>query len=505
MLKLLFDSFSSLICWAFVLTLFFYNGYRFCIIVAYLFHKRRKVFPNQKFEKLPTVTIQLPTYNESKVLQRLIKSVCELNYPKELLDIQVLDDSTDETAQLAAQCVKEYQKEGFKINLLHRETRLGFKAGALQEGLHQAQGELIAIFDADFVPSSDFLLKTIHYFTDPKIGMVQARWGFINRHYSYVTRFQSVLINGWLIEQCAHFFLKKFFNFHGTAGVWRKTAILDSGGWSSDTLCEDLDLSYRAVIRDWKFIYLKDVVVPSELPIEVQAFKNQQYRWYKGTTQARLKMIPLIWRSKLSFWKKSDLYLSVFEKMSGLMTSLLGFFAIHFCFVSLFIFAEDNYVRPICLSLAFSIFVFVVYYSIAEIENNSFSLKRFLEIIFSCIPIAGGISVTASSAFLDGIFGRKTPFVRTPKYGANNQKMKKFRSLTPVSFNFVNITEIVMAYLYLSVFFFTLFQILHTKKYEMLLLLVYGTGFVFMATHTLFTVFILEFFKKNQHIVENEN
>ncbi|MFN3780844.1 MAG: cellulose synthase family protein, partial [Candidatus Kapaibacteriota bacterium] len=261
-----------------VLFLFGIHG----LILLYYFRKTQKILlPKYELPKeLPLVTIQLPIFNELYVVERLIRNVCNIRYPKEKMEIQVLDDSTDETQELAKKLVEEYKAKGFDIHYLHRPNREGFKAGALRYGLERAKGEFIAIFDADFIPAEDFLEKTIPYFQNPQVGMVQTRWGHINEDYSFLTRALALSLDGhFVIEQQARNRAGFFINFNGTAGIWRKDTIIDAGNWQPDTLTEDLDLSYRAQLKGWKFVFLSDVVSPAELPADINALKTQQFRW----------------------------------------------------------------------------------------------------------------------------------------------------------------------------------------------------------------------------------
>jgi len=255
-----------------------YGVHRYWLL--FLFYKNRNNPPRPMghFEQLPRVTIQLPMYNEKHVVERLIDAVCAIRYPRELLEIQVLDDSTDETCDIARRKVNSIKQQGFNIVLIHRDNRTGYKAGALENGLKTAGGEFVMIFDADFIPAQNILEDMIHFFTDPKIGLVQSRWGHINRDYSILTEIQSIFLDGhFTIEHCARSRSGRYFNFNGTAGIWRKEAIRNAGGWQHDTLTEDLDLSYRAQLRGWKFVFVKDVVCPAELPMDMNAFKSQQH------------------------------------------------------------------------------------------------------------------------------------------------------------------------------------------------------------------------------------
>src|SRR4051794_31904789 len=277
-----------------------YGMHRYALVwMYYRNRKNRTTEPPAKFAELPRVTIQLPIYNEQFVVDRLVESICKIDYPKDKLDIQVLDDSTDETVKVAQAVVERYAALGHPITYIHRTNRSGFKAGALQNGLLTAKGELIAIFDADFVPPEDWLMRVVHHFTDPKIGMVQTRWTHLNRNYSFLTEVEAILLDGhFVLEHGGRSRSQKFFNFNGTAGMWRKQAIADAGGWEHDTLTEDTDLSYRSQLAGWKFKYLQDVECPAELPIEMTAFKTQQARWAKGLIQCAIKDLPFVLKDK---------------------------------------------------------------------------------------------------------------------------------------------------------------------------------------------------------------
>src|SRR3984957_903089 len=281
-------------------------------ILVYLYYKQKKkrtTAPAAYFDDLPRVTVQLPIFNEQYVVERLLESICKLKYPREKLDIQVLDASTDETVEVARGLVERYAALGNPISYHHRTNREGYKAGALAEGLNTAKGEFVAIFDADFTPPEDFLFRTIHHFTDPKVGMVQTRWTHINRNYSFLTNVEAILLDGhFVLEHSGRARSGVFFNFNGTAGVWRRRAIEEAGGWQHDTLTEDTDLSYRAQLKGWKFIYLQDVECPAELPIEMTAFKTQQARWAKGLIQTSKKILPMMFRSDAPFHVKLEAF-----------------------------------------------------------------------------------------------------------------------------------------------------------------------------------------------------
>jgi len=275
-----------------------YGFHRLMILSLYLKHSRNRPEPKAQFEELPLVTIQLPCYNEMHVMERLLESVSRLDYPQDKLQIQVLDDSTDETTEICKVEVAKLIKRGFDAEHVHRIDRTGYKAGALENGTETAKGDYLFILDSDFVPNPDVLHKTIHYFTDNNIGMIQTRWEHINRTYNTLTRIQAMFLDGHLeLEQTARNRSGRFFTFNGTAGIWRKSCIEDAGGWEHDTLTEDMDLSYRAQLKGWKFIFLNDVTTPAELPVDMEGFKSQQHRWTKGSIQVCKKCLFDIWKS----------------------------------------------------------------------------------------------------------------------------------------------------------------------------------------------------------------
>jgi cellulose synthase/poly-beta-1,6-N-acetylglucosamine synthase-like glycosyltransferase len=289
-----------------------YGIHSLVLSLLFLYQNRRPRPPIPEPPELwPLVTVQLPVYNERFVIERLIDAACHLDYPGEALSIQVLDDSTDETYALSRQCVAYYRARGVNIELLHRTDRKGYKAGALGEALHSATGGYIAIFDADFVPPPDFLRRMVPYLSaDPGLGMVQARWGHLNDGHSLLTHSQALLLDGhFVIEQITRSRSGLLFNFNGSAGIWRRTCILDAGGWQSDTLAEDLDLSYRAQLKGWRFSYVPEVVAPAELPPLIAAFKQQQYRWARGSIRVLIKLAGPIWRSSLTPWQRLSAYL----------------------------------------------------------------------------------------------------------------------------------------------------------------------------------------------------
>ena len=386
--------------------------------------KNRTTEPPQRFAELPRVTVQLPIFNEQFVVDRLVDAICRLDYPKDKLDIQVLDDSTDETVEVANAVVQRYAALGNPISYIHRTNRAGFKAGALQEGLKTARGELIAIFDADFVPPEDWLMRVIHHFSDPAIGMVQTRWTHLNRDYSFLTNVEAILLDGhFVLEHGGRSRSHVFFNFNGTAGMWQRKAIEDAGGWQHDTLTEDTDLSYRAQLKGWKFKYLQDVECPAELPIEMTAFKTQQARWAKGLIQTGKKILPKVFSSdvprkvKVEAWYHLTANIS-YPLMIVLSTLLLPAMIIR-SFGGLFQMLLID--LPLFLASTFSISSFYLV-SQKELFPKTW-LKTFLYLPF-LMALGIGLTITNTKAVMEALFGVQSSFVRTPKYRVQTRKEK---------------------------------------------------------------------------------
>src|SRR5690242_18436884 len=308
-----------------LIVLAIYGWHRYYLVYLYMKYRDKQPAPGAALDPLPVVTIQLPLYNEMYVADRLIDAVCAIEYPRERLEIQVLDDSIDETRSVAELAVRRYAAQGIDIKYYHRTDRTGYKAGALEAGMRAARGEYIAIFDADFIPSSDFLTKLMPQFADPKVGMVQARWGHINQDYSLLTKIQSILLDGhFVLEHGGRNRAGHFFNFNGTAGVWRRCVIADAGGWQHDTLTEDLDLSYRAQLRGWRFVFVSDVIAPAEVPVEMNSFKSQQHRWAKGSIQTCRKLLPEILRSNLPLGTKVEAFFHLTANFNYIFMCLLS-------------------------------------------------------------------------------------------------------------------------------------------------------------------------------------
>jgi cellulose synthase/poly-beta-1,6-N-acetylglucosamine synthase-like glycosyltransferase len=399
-----------------LLVLSIYGSHRY--VMAYLYYKYKGNLPTPpgRFETLPRVTIQLPIFNEMYVVERLIDAVARIEYPRDRLEIQVLDDSTDETQGIARAKVSMLRERGLDITYLRRDNRSGFKAGALQEGLALARGELVAVFDADFVPGRDFLQRSVNYFTDSKVGMVQVRWEHLNRDSSHLTQAQAIFLDGhFVIEHTARNRSGRFFNFNGTAGVWRRSTIEDAGGWQHDTLTEDLDLSYRAQLKGWKFVYLPEVVSPAEVPVEMNAFKSQQHRWAKGSIQTARKLLPRILKSDLP----RDVKLEAFFHLTANLTYPLMILLTVLMPVSMVIRFKHGWYEVLMLDLPFfwtatgSVVMFYIA-SQREIGMPRWQRVRYLPFIMA---LGIGMCVNQAKAVIEALVGYETGFTRTPKTG----------------------------------------------------------------------------------------
>ncbi|MEM6911211.1 MAG: glycosyltransferase [Verrucomicrobiota bacterium] len=420
-----------------------YGIHRYSIIFLFLKHHRRHPQPKRKFAELPAVTVQLPLFNELHVVERLLRKVSQMDYPKEKLQIQVLDDSTDESVEIAQREVARLQADGFDVEYRHRIDRTGFKAGALEEGLATAKGEFIFILDADFIPARDILHRMIHHFTDEKVGMIQTRWGHINRDYSLLTRIQAMFLDGHLLlEQTARSRSGRFFNFNGTAGIWRKSTIADAGGWQHDTLTEDLDLSYRAQLRGWRFVFLSDVVTPAELPVDMNGFKSQQHRWTKGSVQTCKKMLAHVWRS--------DSPLLVKLEATAHLTSNFAYLLLVFLCVLMFPISLTETVIPSFVIFFLSWLVFVLatlsviaFYITAQCALHPKTWWKEMVHMPMLMALGIGMSINNGKAVLEAIFNQKSAFIRTPKYGVERQRVawqqsnyKAFKKNFPVFIEF---------------------------------------------------------------------
>jgi len=402
-----------------------YGFHRYCILYLYLKHRNNVPVPAGRFEELPRITVQLPIFNELYVVERLLASVAALDYPRHLLQIQVLDDSTDETVALAEAGVKQLAEQGFNVEYIHRTDRTGFKAGALENGMDSCAGEFILILDADFVPKPNLLLDTIHFFTNPKVGMVQSRWGHINRDYSMLTHIQAMFLDGHLVlEQTARSRAGRFINFNGTGGLWRRSCIVEAGGWQHDTLTEDLDLSYRAQLAGWKFLFLKDLITPAELPVDMNGFRSQQHRWTKGSIQTCKKILGTVWRSSLPLLVKVEATVHLTSNFAYLLL------------VFLCVLLHESPQSSALLSgpwraLLFDVPVFVlaslsaaVFYAVAQRENDPRGWLKEIVYLPLLLALGIGMSVSNAKAVLEAVFNHQTEFTRTPKYGIERKKQR---------------------------------------------------------------------------------
>ncbi len=399
-----------------------YGFHRWVLVYLYYRHRRREAPLPGQFDPLPRVTVQLPMYNEQYVAQRIIEHICRLRYPKDRIQIQVLDDSTDETTEIASAAVAAARGRGFDIEYIHRDDRTGYKAGAMENGLKTATGEFVTIFDADFVPEPEILMRSIHYFTDPKVCVVQTRWEHLNRRDSLLTRSQAIFLDGhFAIEHVARNRSGRFMSFNGTAGTWRRAAIADAGGWQHDTLTEDMDLSYRAQLRGWKFVFLPNVTAPAELPPNITAFKAQQHRWTKGGTQTAMKLLPRIWLSKVPLKAKIE---ATFH-LTGFTIHLYMVMLVLMLFPAMHLQATPTAGAGAAWRTVFDLSIFWL----ATLSASTFYLcsqyelfgtwREALKYLPFLMALGVGICVSNAKAVLEAILGRQSEFVRTPKYGAD--------------------------------------------------------------------------------------
>jgi len=415
-------AFDEIVLFAYIISLtilLFFGSHGFVMI--YFHQKYRRIHPRPKDEHTDDiVTIQLPLYNEMYVVERLIDAVCEIEYPRDKLEIQVLDDSTDQTVEVTAKKVLEKQAEGFDIQHIRRTNRSGFKAGALKEGLKTAKGKFVAIFDADFIPKSDFLINTLKYFTSDKVGMVQTRWEHLNEDYSLLTKIQALALDGhFVIEQTVRNKAGLFINFNGTGGVWRKDCIEDAGNWHADTLTEDLDLSYRAQLKGWKFVFLRDFTTPAELPSEMNALKAQQFRWTKGAIETAKKILPLVWRSKIPMRLKIYSTFHLTNNIVFPFILLAGILNVPLIFIK----NAGPY---------WNFFNFMAIFVIAFISSFLFYMFSQKDVYpdwrkkIALFPLfmAGsmGFALNNTRAVIEGLMSRKSEFVRTPKFKVVDKK-----------------------------------------------------------------------------------
>jgi len=433
---------------AVLLVLAMYGFHRTSLVWLYYRNRHRRPRPLGKFAELPAVTVQLPLFNEMYVVERLLDAVAGIRYPRDRFQIQVLDDSTDETQEICKRKVADLARRfpELEVEYIHRVDRGGFKAGALQNGLRTAKGEFVLIFDADFLPLPDILERAIDHFSDPRVAVVQCRWEHVNRDFSALTEVEALMLDGhFIMEHAGRNWSGRFFNFNGTAGLWRRAAIADAGDWQHDTLTEDMDLSYRAQLRGWKFVYLPEIAAPAELPVEMSAFKSQQFRWAKGSVQVALKLLPTILRSNATFAQKSEAFFHLTNNLAYPLLLVLSILLLP----NLALRAHHGWreVLMIDLPLFFGTTASVASFYLAsqreiallrapgERKRSIWSAVRRLPLTMS---IGIGLCVNQTRAVFEALMGRETEFVRTPKHGIrgkleswSGKKYRSAKSLTP--------------------------------------------------------------------------
>jgi cellulose synthase/poly-beta-1,6-N-acetylglucosamine synthase-like glycosyltransferase len=476
--------------WMFLnVVLFFYVCIEIILLIFALAAKKKNKKP--VLTSFPKVTIQLPVYNEKYVIERLIDAVCKLKYPKDKLEIHVLDDSTDETSQLISDKVAFYQPKEIDIKHIQRTNRIGFKAGALDFSMQTCKGEFIAIFDADFVPDSEFLIHTIPFFENENIGVVQTRWTHINEKFSFITRAQAIMLNThFSIEHLGRITSGAYINFNGTAGIWRKSCIENAGGWHNDTLTEDLDLSFRAQMKGWKFKYLFDIESPAEIPITVDAYKTQQYRWSKGAAECVRKNMKKLWNSPAKFWEKlagsvhllnSSIFIIVFFLV---ITSPIVFWLSK---ENLIVFGDANFIVFISTFITAAITTLFFLGHLMVVKSKWKEALFFLPNFYIYLAMSVGISLYMVIGVLEGYIGKVSDFVRTPKYNLNS----KINTKPKPDYTFKK--EINIRFLEFIVLCYGVFTIILGFNYSDFLMMNYG--FVISLGFTLKIFFSKHIFK----------
>ncbi|MBN2575459.1 MAG: glycosyltransferase family 2 protein [Deltaproteobacteria bacterium] len=424
-----------------------YGFHRSSLVFLYYRHRDKQPAEHGRFAELPAVTVQLPLFNEMYVVERLLEAVAAIRYPRDRFQIQVLDDSTDETRDICRRKIDELVRRCpvLDIEYVHRLDRTGFKAGALENGLRTAKGELLLIFDADFVPNPDILERTVHHFLDPRVAVVQCRWEHINRDFSALTEAQALMLNGhFIMEHAGRNRSGRFFNFNGTAGLWRRSAIVDAGGWHHDTLTEDMDLSYRAQLRGWRFVYLPHIATPAELPVEMSAFKAQQFRWAKGSIQVARKLLPRIFRSHVTFAQKVEAFFHLTNNFAYPLLLLLSLLLL-----PNLVLRTSHGVREVLLidlplffgtTLSIASFYLASEREVARLSGDGARSPWGTVVQLPLVLSLGiGLCVNQTRAVIEAVFGRETEFVRTPKHGIrgkleswSGKKYRAAKSLTPL-------------------------------------------------------------------------
>lgn len=475
-----------------LLLIFIYSLSQLSLLFNYLKSKKNTdtspLFDLNILEETPFVTVQLPIYNEKYVVERLLNNIAHLQYPSGKLEIQVLDDSTDESVETTVALVQKLKASGLDIQHIRRTNRTGFKAGALKEGLEIAKGEFIAVFDSDFLPKEDWLLKTVPHFKDSDIGVVQTRWGHINRNYSLLTKIQAFALDfHFILEQTGRNFGKHFINFNGTAGIWRKQCIYDSGNWSGDTLTEDLDLSYRAQLGKWKFKYLEDVETPAELPVVISAARSQQFRWNKGAAENFQKNYSVLFKDKsLTAGTKFHSFFHLLNSSMFLLILLLAVLSVPVLYIKNNN-PEFSWYFNVVAFFALSTIIFFICYWITYSKIHGKGIKNFFGFIgmfITFFSVAMGFSVHNSLAVLEGHFGKKSEFIRTPKFNINSIKDSWKGNIYLKKSISVNMIIEALLWLY---FGFAIYSAFLLNDYGLLvfhLMLFAGFGFVVFKSFT---------------------
>lgn len=428
-------------------------------------------------DELPFVTIQLPLFNEMYVVERLVESVSKIDYPRDRLEIQVLDDSTDETVKIASDTVERFRERGFDIHYIHRSDRTGFKAGALENGLKTAKGELCAIFDADFLPKPDFLRKLVHFFTDPLVGCAQMRWSHINANFNLLTRLQTIMLDGhFVVEQTVRNRTGGFFNFNGTAGIWRRATIPASGGWQHDTLTEDTDLSFRAQLMGWKFVYLLDEDAPAEIPVDINAFKTQQRRWAKGVMQVGIKLYPRIWAASLPMRVKLEMFFRLTGNISYPLMIVVSFMQ----FPLLVVRYNQGFYNLMLFDvplLFFSTVSVLLFYGTGIWYLDKTRRQRLMHLPL-VMSLGIGLAFSNARAVIEALLRKQSEFVRTPKYSVETAsdetwKRKKYKRKR----GWLPLLELTFAvYFLLAIIYAAYFRLYGTIPF--LTLFCYGYGYM---------------------------
>ncbi|WP_426754211.1 cellulose synthase family protein [Myxococcus sp. Y35] len=458
-----------------------YGSHRYRMAFLYYRHKFKLPTPKGALATLPKVTIQLPIFNEMYVVERLVDSVCRIDYPRDLLEIQVLDDSTDETCAIARACVERQRQKGHDIVYIHRTNRQGFKAGALENGLKLAKGQFVAVFDADFVPSPDFLMRTVPFFSDDKVGMVQVRWGHLNREFSLLTQAQSIFLDGhFIIEHTARNRSGCFFNFNGTAGIWRRETISDAGGWQHDTLTEDLDLSYRAQLKGWQFVFLPEVISPAEVPVDMNAFKSQQHRWAKGSIQTAKKLLPTILKSDLPLAVKREAFFHLTNNMAYLLMVLLSVLMP----ISMVVRFQHGLYGTLFLDLPFFLTATAsvcFFYVAAQRERGATGWERVKYLPF-LMSLGIGMAISNAKAVAEALLNQQSGFARTPKTGAEGKKAVTVKKTYRGSKSLLPLVELLFAAYFTGALWFAIDARIYTSVPFIVLFL---AGFLYVGSSSL--------------------